>query len=124
MSVLLMVSSVITTVLIPGEALAPGGPAAGRALAYLAHQHLGTVFGTVYDVSTVAMLWFAGASALAGLLNLVPRYLPAVRHGARMGAREPPADRHLHPDHVCRDRSRSMRTSKRRAARTRQACSC
>jgi hypothetical protein len=76
MSVLLMLSSVITTVLIPAEALVPGGPAAGRALAFLAHQHLGSVFGTIYDVSTVAMLWFAGASALAGLLNLVPRYLP------------------------------------------------
>jgi len=76
MSVLLMFSSIITTVLIPREALLPGGLAAGRALAYLAHQHLGTLFGTVYDVSTVAMLWFAGASALAGLLNLVPRYLP------------------------------------------------
>ena len=76
MSVLLMISSVITTVLIPGDALVPGGAAAGRALAYLAHEHLGTLFGTIYDVSTVAMLWFAGASALAGLLNLVPRYLP------------------------------------------------
>ncbi len=76
MSVLLMASSVITTVLIPGDVLKPGGPAAGRALAYLAHEHLGSIFGTVYDVATVAMLWFAGASALAGLLNLVPRYLP------------------------------------------------
>ena len=76
MSVLLMASSVATTVLIPGPLLLPGGPAAGRALAYLAHEQLGTLFGTVYDVATVAMLWFAGASALAGLLNLVPRYLP------------------------------------------------
>jgi hypothetical protein len=76
MSVLLMASSIITTVLIPRDMLMHGGPADGRALAYLAHEHLGTIFGTVYDVATVAMLWFAGASALAGLLNLVPRYLP------------------------------------------------
>jgi hypothetical protein len=76
MSVLLMASSIVTTILIPADVLMPGGLAAGRALAYLAHQHLGTIFGTTYDIATVAMLWFAGASALAGLLNLVPRYLP------------------------------------------------
>jgi len=76
MSVLLMASSIVTSVLIPGDLLHPGGEAAGRALAYLAHEQFGTTFGTIYDVATVAMLWFAGASALAGLLNLVPRYLP------------------------------------------------
>jgi hypothetical protein len=76
MSVLLLSSSIITTVLIPGDLLVTGAPAEGRALAYLAHEHLGQLFGTVYDIATVAMLWFAGASALAGLLNLVPRYLP------------------------------------------------
>jgi hypothetical protein len=76
MSVMLIASSIVTTVLIPGEALHQEGEAAGRALAYLAHEHLGTTFGTIYDIATVAMLWFAGASALAGLLNLVPRYLP------------------------------------------------
>jgi hypothetical protein len=82
MSVMLILSSVVTTLLIPAAEFGAGdaghepGKANGRALAYIAHTYLGDIFGTVYDLSTILILWFAGASALAGLLNIVPRYLP------------------------------------------------
>lgn len=88
MSFMLIASSIVTTFLIPpeefraaiygasGAVAQPAGQANGRALAFLAHTYLGDVFGTIYDLSTIAILWFAGASALAGLLNIVPRYLP------------------------------------------------
>jgi hypothetical protein len=88
MSFFLMASSLITTLLIPSNeflgakeyfaatGIQKAGAANGRALSYLSHEYLGAVFGTVYDISTIAILWFAGSSAMAGLLSIVPRYLP------------------------------------------------
>jgi hypothetical protein len=76
MSFFLVSSSLVTTTLIPEHEWREGGEASGRALAYLAHHYLGPVFGTLYDASTILILWFAGASAMAAMLNLVPRYLP------------------------------------------------
>ncbi|HEY7516537.1 MAG TPA: hypothetical protein VIC87_18750 [Vicinamibacteria bacterium] len=76
MSVLLLLSSFVTTLLIAPADYQKGGPAAGRALAFLAHRYLGSAFGTVYDISTILILGLAGASAMAGLLHLIPRYLP------------------------------------------------
>ncbi|MEX2306679.1 MAG: hypothetical protein WD738_03760 [Pirellulales bacterium] len=84
MSCMLLGSSIITAMLIDPQALVTEGLAANRALAFVAHGQtqafvnpmFGDIFGTIYDISTISILWFAGASAMSGLLNLVPRYLP------------------------------------------------
>jgi hypothetical protein len=106
MSFMLIASSFATSVLIPEREFCPDiscdstghtetvpkfctcgmekGKANGRALAFIAHdkfgelfgEGVGSIFGTIYDISTILILWFAGASAMAGLLNIVPRYLP------------------------------------------------
>ena len=76
MSVFLLATSFVTTLLIEPDKFKDGGEANGRALAYLGHKFLGNGFGSLYDFSTILILAFAGASALAGLLSLIPRYLP------------------------------------------------
>ena len=76
MSGMLILSSFVTTLLIEPAAYRQGGKASGRAIAYLAHKYVGSAFGTVYDISTILILGLAGASALAGLLHLIPRFLP------------------------------------------------
>jgi hypothetical protein len=76
MAVLLIGSALVTTTMIPPDEMRAHGSANGRALSYLAHRDFGAWFGSAYDVLTIAILWFAGASAMTGLLNLVPRYLP------------------------------------------------
>jgi hypothetical protein len=76
MSGMLVLSSFVTTLLIDPADYQKGGKAAGRAIAFLAHRYLGRAFGTVYDLSTILILGLAGASAMAGLLHLIPRYLP------------------------------------------------
>jgi hypothetical protein len=76
MSVFLIATSLVTTLLIEPAKFRDGGEANGRAMAYLAHRYMGDGFGSIYDLSTILILGFAGASAMAGLLNLIPRYLP------------------------------------------------
>jgi hypothetical protein len=86
MSVMLILSSLVTTLLIEPADYQVGGKASGRAIAFLAHRYLGAGFGTVYDLSTIFILGLAGASAMAGLLHLIPRYLPRYGMAPRWAA--------------------------------------
>jgi hypothetical protein len=88
-SVSLLASALVTSLLIPPEAFVADGPAAHRALAYLAHGGqltggepattlcplFGPAFGTLYDLSAVTILCLAGMSVSIGLRDFVPPYL-------------------------------------------------
>jgi hypothetical protein len=89
MSVFIIGSVFVTTLLVPADALGKNGPAADRALAYLAHGGqsgisplFGELFGILYDLGTITILCLAGASATLSLRDLVPRYL--ARYGMQL----------------------------------------
>jgi hypothetical protein len=89
MSIYLLVSTLVTTVLIPPGAQLIEGQAKYRALAYLAHggrladgqqatelnAAFGLTFGTIYDISTVSILMLAGLSFAMTLSSWIPPYL-------------------------------------------------
>jgi hypothetical protein len=89
MGAYLLASALVTSLLIPPEAFAPGGPADNRALAYLAHggpladgsgpavlaPFVGRVFGSLYDLTTILLLGLAGSSVMAALASLLPQFL-------------------------------------------------
>ena len=90
MSVFLLGSALVTATLIPPQDLRksvaaeePGPRPTARWPTWRTAKGrvqinplFGEMFGTIYDLSTVVILSFAGLSAMAGLLNLVPQYLP------------------------------------------------
>jgi len=89
MTVLLLGSVLVTTLLVPPDALAHGGLAEDRALAWLAHGgaladgqpgsrvngSFGSVFGGLYDAITIVILSLAGASVVISLREMLPHYL-------------------------------------------------
>lgn len=89
MSLYLLGSVTVVTILVPGGQFKPPGEAGHRALAYLAHGGLlangqyghavnplfGPVFGTLYDLSSILILCFAGSSVMTALGMLLPRIL-------------------------------------------------
>ncbi len=80
MSAFLIVTSVVTTVLIPADKFREGGEANGRALAGFKSPLLSVniIFGFLYEISTILILSFARASAMAGWLYLIPPYSPRI----------------------------------------------
>jgi len=89
MATYLIVSTLVTTVLIPADAHGAAGRAQYRALAYLAHggelsngapassmfAASGLPFGLLYDLSTVAILALAGLSFAMTIASWIPPYL-------------------------------------------------
>jgi hypothetical protein len=87
MCVLLLASTLVTTILVPADALTTDGRAANRALAYLAHGQplavdplgvcplAGPWLGAAYDLAVVAVLTLSGIVVMVGMRHLIPPYL-------------------------------------------------
>ncbi|MSR58696.1 MAG: amino acid transporter [Planctomycetaceae bacterium] len=89
MAVGLCLAVSVTAMLVPVDALAEGGPAVHRTLAYLAHGGrladgqsasamngaFGPAFGTMYDAATISILCLAGACVAIALRDYVPQSL-------------------------------------------------
>ena len=102
MSVALILSTLVTTLLIPPAAFQPGGPANGRALAYLAHQYLGQRLRHALRPEhhrhlVVRRRLGDGRPAQPGAPLPAP-----LRHGAPLGPRGAPTGVRLHRDHLRR----------------------
>ena len=122
MSVLLITSSFVTTLLIPPPRSRRAGRRTAARWPTWRTSMLGDGFGTVYDISTILILWFAGASAMAGLLNIVPRYLPRYGMAPDWARATRPLVLVFTVDLLRRDARSSGPTSTRRPAPTRPAC--
>jgi hypothetical protein len=89
MSGFILTSVLVVSLLVPEKELLGEGEASHRALAYLAHGGslaggapgtavnpvFGPWFGSLYDLSTVLILFLAGASATVSLRDMVPHFL-------------------------------------------------
>ena len=125
MSVFLVASSLVTTtLLIPAEEFQPGGAANGRALASWPTSTSATASAPSTTSRRSPILWFAGASAMAGLLNLIPRYLPRYGMAPEWAGAVRPLVLVLTAIAFADHGGSSTRTSTRRAARTPRACWC